>query len=184
MNRHYYVSDDLDDLERVEQELEAEGIDTEQIHVLSEQDAELERHRLHSVPSVMKTDMVRSGTRGLLIGVPLAILVLVVAHFGGWTNTTFGWIPFIFLALVLFGFSIWEGGFLGIQKNNRYFGPLQDRLQQGKHVFFVDVEPDQETVLEQVIRHHPKLEVAGIGTAMPHWIMSGEKKWHHFKNKL
>lgn len=184
MNRHYYVSDDLDDLEQVEQELEAKGIDTEQIHVLSDKDAELEEHRLHSVPSLMKTDVVRSGTRGLFIGLPLAALVLLVAYFSGWTNTVFGWVPFIFLAIVLFGFSIWEGGFLGFQKSNRYFRPLQDKLHQGKHVFFVDVEPDQESVLEQVISHHPKLEVAGTGTAMPHWIMSGEKKWHRFKSKL
>ena len=41
MNRHYYVSDDLDELERVEEELEASGIGTEQIHVLSEQEADL-----------------------------------------------------------------------------------------------------------------------------------------------
>ncbi|MFB8828224.1 magnesium transporter [Azotobacter sp. CWF10] len=185
MNRHYYVSDDLDDLERVEQELEAKGIDAEQIHVLSEQDAELERHeRLHGVPSMMKTDVVRSGTRGVFIGLLLAALVLIVAYFSDWTNTVFGWVPFIFLAIVLFGFSIWEGGFLGFQKGNRYFRPLQDKLHQGKHVFFVDVEPAQEPLLEQVIRRHPKLEVAGTGTAMPQWIMNGEKKWHRFKSKL
>lgn len=184
MNRHYYVSDDLDDLERVEQELEASGIDTEQIHVLSEKDAELERHRLHSVPSMMKTDVVNAGTRGLYIGLALAVLVLVGAYFSGWTETSFGWVPFVFLALVLFGFSIWEGGFFGFQKSNSYFRPLQDKLRQGKHVFFVDVEAAQESVLEQVISHHPKLEVAGTGTAMPHWIMSGERKWHHFKKRL
>ena len=184
MNRHYYVSDDLDDLERVEQELEAKGIDTEQIHVLSEQDAELERHRLHSVPSMMKTNVVDAGTRGLYIGLALAALVLVVAYFGGWTQTRAGWIPFIFLALVLFGFSIWEGGFFGFQKSNRAFRPLQDKLRQGKHVFFVDVEPAQEPLLEQVVSHHPKLEIAGTGAAMPHWVMNGEKKWHRFRNRL
>ncbi len=36
MNRHYYISDNLDELERLEAELEASGIATEQIHVLSE----------------------------------------------------------------------------------------------------------------------------------------------------
>ena len=51
MNRHYYISDNLNDLEKVETELEASGIDTEQIHVLSERDAEVERHHLHDVSS-------------------------------------------------------------------------------------------------------------------------------------
>lgn len=185
MNRHYYVSDDLDELERVEQELEASGIDTEQIHVLSERDAELDHHeRLHSVPSFMKTDVVNSGRRGLFIGLTLAVLILVVAHLSGWTDSFAGWIPFVFLALVAFGFCTWEGGFFGIQSRNRLFRPLQEKLQQGKHVFFVDVEPAQEGVLEQVVRHHPRLEVAGTGEAMPHWVMSGEKKWHRFKKTI
>lgn len=185
MNRHYYVSDDLDELERVEEELEASGIGTEQIHVLSEQEADLERHqRLHSVPSFMKTDVVNSGTRGLFIGLALAILVLVVAYFSGWTETRVGWAPFLFLALVLFGFSIWESGFFGFQTSNRLFRPLQEKLQQGKHVFFVDVEPDQESVLQRVIQHHPRLEIAGTGEAMPHWVLNGEKKWHRFKKSI
>ena len=34
MNRHYYISDNLNDLETVEYELEASGINSEQIHVL------------------------------------------------------------------------------------------------------------------------------------------------------
>ena len=36
MLRHYYISDDLDDLEAVELELEGKGVSTPQIHVLSE----------------------------------------------------------------------------------------------------------------------------------------------------
>src|SRR5690606_16464947 len=129
MNRHYYISDNLDELERVEQELEANGISTEQIHVLSEKDADLEQHHLHSVPSFMKTDVVHSGTRGVLIGTALAALVLVIAYFSGWTNTIAGWTPFVFLALVLFGFSIWEGGFFGIQTPNSYFRQFQQKLR-------------------------------------------------------
>lgn len=54
MNRHYYLSDNLDDLERVENELQESGIGREQMHVLSEQDAELGEHRLHEIPSVLK----------------------------------------------------------------------------------------------------------------------------------
>ncbi len=50
MNRHYYISDTLDELELLERELETSGIPTEQIHVLSEQDAELERHRCMACP--------------------------------------------------------------------------------------------------------------------------------------
>ena len=35
MRRHYFISDNLDDLEVFEEQLEAAGISTPQIHVLS-----------------------------------------------------------------------------------------------------------------------------------------------------
>ena len=57
MNRHYYISDNLDELESIESELEARGINTEQIHVLSEQDADVEQRRLHDVNSLMKKEL-------------------------------------------------------------------------------------------------------------------------------
>ncbi len=72
MNRHYYISDNLDELERLEAELEASGIATEQIHVLSEKDAETGQRHLHEVSPFMKKDVVRSGRVGLLVGLVLA----------------------------------------------------------------------------------------------------------------
>ena len=73
MHRHYMISDDLDDLERLEEQLEAAGISTPQIHVLSNADAELAKHaHLHEVQSFMKSDLVHSTTRGAMIGVPAA----------------------------------------------------------------------------------------------------------------
>ena len=68
MNRHYYISNNLDDLETLESELEANGINTEQIHVLSDKDADVEQHHLHDVNSFMKQDVVHSGEVGAVIG--------------------------------------------------------------------------------------------------------------------
>lgn len=184
MNRHYYISDDLDDLETVESELEANGISTEQIHVLSEKDAEVEHHHLHDVPSFMKQDVVHSGEIGALVGVVLAALVLGGAYLLGWTESAAGWIPFVFLAIVLFGFCTWEGGFFGIQVPNAHFRAFRQKLKEGKHVFFVDVEPNQEPILDQVIQHHPSLRDAGTGAAAPHWIVAWLQRWHQFKRTI
>jgi len=64
MKRHYYISDDLDDLEVVERDLEAAGVTTPQIHVLSEDDAGLDAHHLHKVEAVLKRDGRRCGRSG------------------------------------------------------------------------------------------------------------------------
>lgn len=130
MNRHYYISNNLDDLEAVENELEASGINSEQIHVLSQHVADVEQHHLHEINSLMEQDVVRSGEIGAVIGVPLAALVLGGAYWLGWTESAAGWMPFIFLAIVVCGFCIWEGGFFGIQVPNTHFRSFKQVVEE------------------------------------------------------
>jgi hypothetical protein len=184
MQRHYYISDNLKDLERVEDELEAQGIDHEQIHVLSERDADVEHYQLHDVSSVMKRDMVHSGLIGVGIGIALAALVVLVAWFSDWTGTAAGWIPFIFLAIALFGFSVWEGSLFGIQTPNAVVKRFQNTLEEGKHVFFVDVKPTQEAILASVVSHHPMLRTAGTGQATPDWAEGLQHRLHQWRKMM
>ncbi|WP_027856962.1 hypothetical protein [Marinobacterium jannaschii] len=184
MNRHYYISDNLDDLESLEHELEEHGINIEQIHVLSEKNAEVEQHHLHEVTSLMKNDAVHSGEIGAAIGVLLAAIILGLSWLFGWTDTAVGWMPFIFLAIVVIGFCTWEGGFLGIQMPNSHFQRFKRALKRGKHIFFVDVEPEQEPLLDEIAHHHPMLKDAGTGSAVPHWVVSWLHTWHQFKRTI
>ncbi|BFM16819.1 magnesium transporter [Maricurvus nonylphenolicus] len=179
MKRHYYISDSIDDLETVEHELEYEGITTPQIHVLSENDMEVERHHLHEVEAVLKKDVVRGTEIGAIIGAVIAVLILAAAYFSGVTETT-TWVPFIFLAVVALGFCTWEGGLFGIQVPHADFKRFQEVLKKGKHVLFVDVDSRQEPVLDRVISHHPKLEIAGVGDATPSWVVGAQNKFKSF----
>lgn len=172
MLRHYFVSDDLDELELLERQLEAAGISPPQIHVLSVDDAEVERHRVHEVQSLMKKDIVRSTKRGALIGLCAFALVFAVAYFAGWTKTAVGWTPFVFLAVVLLGFCAWEGGLIGIEKPNHNFARFEQALREGKHVFFVDLDARQDAVLEKVLKSHPRVQRAGTGSSMPYWLIA------------
>ena len=150
MERHYYISNDLDDLEEIENQLEAAGISTPQIHVLSEDDAEVQNHHLHEVDSFTKNDVVHSTEIGFVFGAIGSTVVLIVAWLTGLTETAAGWIPWIFLAVVILGFSTWEGGLFGIQVPNVHFKRFQDDLHAGKHVLFVEVTADQEETLKGV----------------------------------
>jgi hypothetical protein len=177
MQRHYFISDNLDDLEVFEEQLEAAGISTPQIHVLSRDDAEVEHHHhLHEVQSFMKNDIVHLTMRGAAVGICAFVLVLVVAYIAGWTETAAGWTPVVFLAVVLLGFCTWEGGLLGIQKPNHNFARFEAALRDGKHIFFVDLEPQQEAVLEKVLQSHPKVEQAGTGVSTRHWLIALQQK--------
>ena len=179
--RHYYISDSLDDLETAEQELEELGVETAQIHTLSLDDTGAENHvHLHDVSSLMKKDVIRSGELGALVGLVGAALVLGVSYFGGLTTSPAVWIPTIFLSIIVFGFCTWEGGFIGIQRTNKHFRRFESSLKEGKHVFFVDIPPEQEKVLEQVVAKHPGLELTGTERGTAQWLMRGQKKVPHF----
>ncbi|WP_199609500.1 NAD/FAD-utilizing enzyme [Flocculibacter collagenilyticus] len=184
MLRHFYITEDLDDLATVEQELKQKGFSPFQIHVLSEKDSEVEKHQLNEVEAVLKKDVVHSTEIGAAIGVVFAALVLTVAYLLGWTSSAAGWLPFIFLSIVILGFCTWEGGLFGIQEPNYQFKQFQDKLKKGMHVFFVDVDPEQEPVLANVVGHHPKLQMAGVGEARPRWFVRSQDTFRRFMKSM
>lgn len=184
MLRHYYISDDLDDLEKIERELEDRGVSTPQIHVLSENDAEVERHHLHAIESVLKKDVVHSTELGALVGVVGASLVLLIAYLMGWHESAVGWVPWGFLAVIVLGFCTWEGGLIGIQIPNYQFKRFQKLLKAGNHVLFVDVDPEQEPILSEVVQNHPRLKLAGTGEATPTWVVRGQDKFNDFMKTM
>jgi hypothetical protein len=179
MKRHYFVSESLDDLEHIENELEAAGVTTPQIHVLSDDDMGVEEHHLHNVEAVLKKDVVHGTEKGAIVGVVAGAAILVFAGFSGLTET-YTWVPAIFLAVIAVGFCTWEGGLIGIQEPHSEFQKFQPLLREGKHILFVDVAIAQEQVLDSVTANHPLLRKAGEGSATPGWVIGAQQKWAKF----
>jgi hypothetical protein len=183
MKRHFYVSNDLDDLERIEQELESSGVHRPQIHVFSRDDSAVETHdHLHNIESVFKKDLVHGTLVGTWVGSALAALVLIVTAMSDWPEN-YTWVPFILLAIVVFGFCAWSGGLYGIQRPNRDFRRFEAVLRRGRHVFIVDVDAEQEASLARVVAAHPDLQLAGTGKAAPRWIVIGQHKVQKFTSE-
>lgn len=177
MLRHYYISKNLDDLELFEEQLEAGGLSTAQIHVLSRNDTEVEHHHhLHEVQSLMKSDIIHLTLRGAVVGGIAFVLVLAVAYFAGWTQSAVGWMPALFLAVIMLGLCTWEGGLLGIQRPNHRFVRFEKALSEGKHLFFVDLDATQEPILERIVKTHPTVELAGTGPSTRHWLITLQQK--------
>ena len=178
MQRHYLIGTSLDELENFEDQLEAAGISVPQIHVLSLDDGEVAKHQhLHEVQSVMKSDLVHTSLQGAVIGVVLSLITLLMAHQFAWADSSAGWMPFIFLTVVLMGFCTWEGGFIGIQKPNYKFARFEKILASGKHIFFVDLMPAQTPILDELLKIHPTLERAGTEENSQYWLIFLQRKF-------
>lgn len=175
MNRHYFISDNLDDLDHIEEELELRGVVRPQIHVISKDDTGVDTHKnLHNIESVFKKDVVHGTFVGAILGILAAALVLTISYFSTLPET-YSWIPFLLLAIILFGFITWSGGFYGIQTPHKDFRRFQQDLNNGKHVFIVDVDSSQENIIKQLQIDHPELVDAGAGQATPRWIIMGQQ---------
>lgn len=175
MKRYFYLSDDLDDLEVIEEQLEERGVSTPQIHVISKDEAGLDKHKLHQVHQWFQTDVVHTTLRGALIGVLVAAAIIVVAYVAG-LAAVIGWFPFIFLSIVLLGFCTWEAGFIGTQLPNRHYKRFNKALEDGQHLLMVDIDPQEESILREVASQHPKLSPAGVGGGQPKWSVFAQKK--------
>ncbi len=181
MKRYFYAGDDLDSLERLSVELEHNGLDRVQMHVLSQDDTGVDSHvGIHSVASIMKRDVIASGVRGALIGLVIAGLVLVVAWqmqaFATPVGTLIAW----FLSIASFGFCTWEGGLFGIQTQNRNFSRFKGVLDSGRHIFFVDVRREQVQALRRAVENHPEIEVLGQSRGLPAWLVTSQREVPRF----
>ena len=182
MNRHFYISNDLDDLELLEVALETAGISATHSHVLSLDDANVAAHpNLNEVEAVLRTDVVHSTKLGAVVGIVAATLMLYVVALSGWAEQT-TWVPFAFLAIILIGFFTWEFGFIGIQRKNNRFVKFEKALRNGKHIFFVDIEPEKDQLLDDVVKKHPKIKKAGDGPSVPQWFIQLQDSYKSFTN--
>jgi hypothetical protein len=182
MIRHFYICDDLDELDRLEKELEEDGVHRPQIHVLSNDDAGVETHKnLHNIESLLKYDVVHGVIVGATVGVVLSATVLLASSYLGLPES-FTQLPFIFLAVIVLGFSAWWGGFHGIKKTHEGFRRFQKDLDEGKHVFIVDADSEQETILDSVVSNHP-VQDAGTGDARPRWVVMGQQLFKDVTSK-
>lgn len=182
MKRHYYICDNVSDLEKVENQLREAGIESPQLHVYSPETkaAEVDAHEVHEVSDFTKRDVVRSGFIGVGIGAAGALVVLGSTYAMGWHQSEIGWMPFLFLALVVLGFSTWAGGFRGIQEPNEEFLKFEQALERGKHIFYIDVDSEQEATLSSVVSRFPQLEFAGDGSGAPSWLVHGQTQFQRF----
>jgi hypothetical protein len=169
--RHYFVTDSLDEVAKVERELEEQNISSSQFHVLSRDEVGMAERQLNSVHSLLRKDILNSGLIGAGTGAVLAALVLTGAWTLGLTTTAAGWIPFIFLAIVAFGFCTWEGGLYGIQEPNRAFEAFTTDLEKGQHVVFVDAAPADKGALLTMMQDHKRLKFKALAIGRPAWIL-------------
>ncbi len=177
MHRYYYVGENLDDIEAVVRRVGEAGIHRTQTHVLSGDDAAVDRRpELLAVSSFLKQDVVGAGVRGALTGLIVAVIIAALSWLLGFTASTVGFIVTLFAVVVAFGFCTWEGGLYGIQTRNRKAAQFEESLAGGKHILIVDADSAQADTLGEIVAAYDSLASAGSERSQPKWIMVGRRE--------
>lgn len=161
MKHAYFVSDNLDELEAVHDELIEEGMSDADIHVWSSQEAEVEKHHLRNINPLAKTDILGSMFNGALIGAALAAIVLALPSLLGISESV-GIGPFVLAAMAVMGFSVWEAGLLGFHTANRRFKRISAQLEDGKHLLILAYRDSMATNVMRMANAHPRMSSVSL----------------------
>ena len=160
MKRFFYISTDLDELEKVEADLESHGILHGNMHVVSNSDAQVNSKNLNGVSSLLRKDVIFAPLKGAIIGAIIAVAILLTSYLMDVSSTY--WVLSIFAAIVAFGFCTWEGGMYGLHKDNKEFERFQKYIESGNHLFFVDVDDRSRPVLERTVAGYSRVQLMDV----------------------
>ena len=57
-------------------------------------------------------------------------------------------------------------------------------LHNGKHILFVDAEPNQEFTLAAVMKTHPNVGASGFGESTPNWVIRAQYNFKRFMKTM
>lgn len=165
MKRMYFLTSNLDSTESISRDLHNQGIKDWHIHVLSKDEAGLNRRRIHSANAIQKLDIIRYGVRGAMIGFIIALILTGITM----KTASFGEEVSGFLYLAMFVcitcFGAWVGGLTGVATENQKISLYHDDIEAGKHLILIDVKPEEEQEVRRIMQvRHPEAAFKRVGS--------------------
>jgi len=155
----YYLAPTLDSTRSISNDLHAVGVSDWFIHVVSHDEAGLQKERIHSSNYVETYDFVRTGlfgaAIGFLVGLGGAFVLTVTKAFG--TNVNL--LPSLAVIFVAVLFGAWMGGLLGMGSENKKLAQFHDEIKNGKYLFLIYSRKGKGEAIKTMMRErHPESE--------------------------
>jgi hypothetical protein len=158
----YYVAPELDSTSRIADDLHDVGLDDFFVHVIAKDESGLKKRHIHAGNYLETLDFIREGFLGAAIGLFAGVVgCILLDQFGPFRNIP--WFVYVALCGVATLFGAWEGGLIGVEKENKKLERFHDDIEAGKYLILIYARRDQESVVRHMMsRRHPEAEFAGI----------------------
>jgi hypothetical protein len=179
MRRLYYLADDLETTKRVSDALHGEGILDWNFHVLAKDEAGLYQHRIHAATTYHQLDVIHTGERwgflGAAIGLAIALTCYVLQPLP-WPVD-----PFTVVLMTLVGglFGAWQGGMVGLTRENYQLAPFHDDIESGRYLIMVDVKAENRAQVREVMNmRFPDVQRAGSASTFINPLERPQRVFH------
>ena len=164
MKCYYYLSPTLAETASVSDDLHKSGVNDWFIHVISKNEAGLQKRHIHSSNYLETMDLVRDGVIGGVVGFCVGMLFAVILSFFEFElfGTTLPALAYLGIAVLFTGFGAWQGGLIGISAENHKLRPFHDEIAAGKYLILVYAHKNAEAKIHSMMsRLHPSAQLAG-----------------------
>lgn len=162
VRRLYYLAEDLSTTQRISDELHGAGISNWNFHVLAKDADGLYRHHIHSATPIHELDIVHTGERWALVSALICLLAGLAVHYGQllpWQTTPAGVVVFMLLGAL---FGAWQGGMIGMTRENYKLAPFHDEIEAGRFLVMVDVDAKNKALVREIMNmQFPQVKFCG-----------------------
>lgn len=162
MKCYYYLSPTLADTAHISEDLHKAGVDDWFIHIVSKDEAGLSRQQLHSSNYLETMDLIRTGLIGAVVGFLAGCLLAGIFAFFQPFGPNVPLIAYLGIIFLVTCFGAWEGGLVGISKENQKLTPFHDDIEAGKYLILVYAGKNEEEQVQKMMRKlHPEAVLVG-----------------------
>ncbi|MGZ8237757.1 MAG: DUF1269 domain-containing protein [Methylobacter sp.] len=164
MRRIYFLSPDLATTHKIVDELRAEGLDDQHIHILAKRETPLED--MPEAGISIKTDFLPAVERGMALGGTTGLLAGLI----GLRLAGFAVAGGPLLGIVIAGATIGSmmSGLMGMNSGNTRLQKFEEAIENGELLVLVDIPKERIEEIKQLVKkHHPDVDFEGVEPFLP-----------------
>jgi len=160
MRREYFLAESLEDVDKAASILHDQlHIKENNIHVISNDRKGIQQHHLHEGSIIEKSDLVRGGEHGALLGIGMGVMgcTILVISMPFWEQSDL--IKQAVIALTLFGslaLGCLAGAFVGLLHVNYKICRFNEDLATGKLLMLVD--SNELEIIKMALKKQPVID--------------------------
>jgi len=163
MKCFYYLSPTLADTEHVSDDLHASGVSDWFIHIISKNEADLDRKHLHSSNYLETLDFVREGLIGAALGFIAGVVLAGVLSIFSPFEAEVPLVAYLGVIFLLTCFGAWQGGLMGISTENKKLRSFHNAIESGQYLILVYANKKEEQKVSTMMRKlHPEAKLVGM----------------------